>query len=90
MVTLEISSTGISLIEVDRNRVIRWAKQALEPGIIEEEVVVNHQALGEAIKQLFSSSGVKSKGVIVSVSGLYSFINLSLNVTAAPFTSPTA
>jgi hypothetical protein len=80
VVTLEISTTEISLLEVEKGRVIRWATQSLEPGTIEEEVVVNHQALGDAIKQLISLSGVKSKDIIVSVSGLYS---LSRNVIVA-------
>ena len=78
VLTLDISSTEISIIEVDRGRVIRWAKQTLEPGIFEEEVVVNHQLLGEAIRQLISSIGVRTKDIVVSVSGLYSLSRIVL------------
>ena len=78
MLTLEINSTGISIIEVNRGRVIRWAKQSLEPGVIEEEVVVDYQAVGEVIKQLISSTGVKNKDIVVSVNGLYSLSRVVL------------
>ena len=66
VLTLDINSTEISIIEVDRGRIIRWAKQSLEPGIFDDEVVVDHHALGEAIRQLISSIGVKTKDIIVS------------------------
>ncbi len=72
MLTLEISSTDIRLMEVDRGKVIRWASQLLEPGIIEDEEVVDPQALGRAISRLISSTGVKGNSVVASVSGLYS------------------
>ena len=72
MITLEISSTDIRLMETVGGRVIRWASRSLEPGIFEEEVVSDPQALSAAIKQLMDSSGIKGKNVIASVSGLYS------------------
>ena len=83
VLTLEISSTEISVLEVDRGRVIRWAKQSLEPGIIDDEMVLDHQALGEAIRLLISSIGVRSNDIIVSISGLYSLSRI-LSVPVPP------
>lgn len=72
MVTLEISSTSIRLLDVERGRVIKWASLSLEPGMFEGEVISDPQALSVAVKQLMSSSGIKGGDVTVSVSGLYS------------------
>ena len=72
MITLEISSTDIKIMEVSDGKVTKWGSLALEPGIIKEEVVVNPQALGKAVKQLMASNGVKEKNVTASISSLYS------------------
>ncbi len=71
-VTLEISSTDIRLMEIEGGRVIKWASRSLEPGMFEEEVVSDPQALSAAVKQLKTSSGINGRNVIASVSGLYS------------------
>ncbi|MFC2071421.1 type IV pilus biogenesis protein PilM [Chloroflexota bacterium] len=81
MITLEISSTDIRLMETDGDRVIRWASRSLEPGMFEEEVIVDPQALGAAIKQLMTSSGITGRNVTASVSGLYS-LNRMVTVSA--------
>lgn len=74
MITLKISNTDIRLMETARGRVLRWASRSLEPGMFEEGVISNPGALGAAIKQLMTSSGIKGKNLIVSVSGLYSLV----------------
>ena len=72
MVTLEISSTNIRLMETEKGRVIKWASCSLEPGMFEEEVISDPQALSAAVKQLMTSSGIHERNIIASVSGLYS------------------
>ena len=72
MVTLEISSTEIRLMEINGGKVEKWASHPLEPGMFEEEVVADPQALGSAVKQLMASSGIKERNVTASVSSLYS------------------
>ncbi|MBI4188672.1 MAG: pilus assembly protein PilM [Chloroflexi bacterium] len=72
MITLEISSNEIRLIEAKGGRVIRWASRSLEPGMFEEGVVSNPQAFGAAVKQLMDSSGIRGKEITASISGLYS------------------
>jgi len=72
VVTIEISSTEIRLMEVTGGRVIKWASRSLEAGMFEEGVISDPQALGAVVKQLMASSDIKGMNVTASVSGLYS------------------
>ena len=78
MITLEISSTDIRLMEVGRGKVIKWASRSLASSVLEEDVVLDSQALSDAVKQLMSSSGIKGRNIIASVSGLYSLSRLMM------------
>ncbi|MBA7690368.1 hypothetical protein ES703_98894 [subsurface metagenome] len=72
MITLEINSTEIRLMEVGGGKVVKWGSRALDPGIFEEGMLTNLPALGAAVKQLMASSSISGKEIIASVSGLYS------------------
>lgn len=72
IVTLEIDSTAIRLMETRGGRVVKWASLSLEPGMVEGEAASDPQAVGSAVEQLMASSGIKAQKVIASVSGLYS------------------
>jgi len=72
VITLDIDSTAIRLLETRGDRVTKWASVSLEPGEVEGEVVSNPQALSTKVKQLMASSGIKGKKVSASFSGLYS------------------
>ncbi len=72
MVTLEIDTTGIRILETNGNQVIKWASHALEPDMFQDGIIANPQALGVIIKELMSSSDIKTNRVTASVSGLYS------------------
>ncbi|MFC1984551.1 pilus assembly protein PilM [Chloroflexota bacterium] len=72
VVTLEIDTTAIRLMETDDGRVVKWASLSLAPAIFKDGVISDHQAVCTAIKQLMDSSGIRAKDVIASVSGLYS------------------
>lgn len=76
MITLEISSTDIRLMEVEKGRVIKWASRSLATSVLEEDVVSDSQALSDTVKQLMSSSGISGRNIIASVSGLYSLSRL--------------
>jgi len=76
VITLEISSTDIRLMEVEGGRVIKWASRSLTMSTLEEDVVLDSQALSDAVKQLMSSSGIKGRNIIAGVSGLYSLSRL--------------
>ena len=83
VVTLEIDTTAIRLMETRGGRITKWASLSLEPTIIEGGVVSDPQALSTAVKQLMTSSGIQVKDVIASVSGLYS-VSRILTVSNLP------
>jgi len=83
VVTLEIDTTAIRVMETSGRRVIKWASLSLEPTMTEGGVISDPQALGTAVKQVMSSSGIEAKDVIASVSGLYS-VNRMLTVANLP------
>ena len=72
IVTLEIDTTAIRLMETGDGRVVRWASLSLNPTLFEDGVISDPRALSAAVRQLMDSSGIKAKKVIASVSGLYS------------------
>lgn len=78
IVTLDIDSATIKLMETRGRRVVKWASLSLEPTTAEEgeEEVSSSQTLGTAIKNLMASSGIEGRDVIASVSGLYSLSHL--------------
>lgn len=80
MVTIEISGADIRALEINGRRITGWTSASLDPKIFVEGVISDPQALASAIRQLLSSSGIKDKNFIASVSSLYS---LSRTVIAA-------
>ncbi len=72
IVTLEIDTTAIRLMETSEGRVVKWASLALDPTLFEDGVISDPPALSAAVRQLMDSSGIKARDVIASVSGLYS------------------
>ena len=72
VVTLDVDSTAIRLLETTGGKVKQWASIPLEAGEVEEGVVSEPPDLGTMVKQLMSSSGIKTKKVNASLSGLYS------------------
>jgi len=72
VVTLEISSTDIKLMETSGGKVTSWASHSLEPDMFEEEVITDPQAFGATVRRLMASSGIQARDITVSVSGLYS------------------
>ena len=83
MITLEISSTNIRLMETEGDRVVKWASRSLQPGIFEEEVLSDSRALGTSVKQLMTSSGINATNVTISISGLYSLSRVVMVPTPA-------
>ncbi len=72
VVTLDIDSTAIRVLEASGGTVIKWGSVSLEPNTVEGGVVSDQQALGAKVKQLMSSSDIKAGKVIASLNGLYS------------------
>jgi type IV pilus assembly protein PilM len=76
LITLDISSSGIRVMETSDNKIVSWASHSMEPGIFEDGVIVNSEALGIIIKELLNSSGIKGNRITASVSGLYSLTRI--------------
>lgn len=76
MVTLEIDSTGLRVMETRGTRVTKWASQPLEPGIFENEVPAKLRPLSHAIRGLLESNGIKTRKITVGISGLYSLCRI--------------
>jgi len=72
VVTVDIDSTAIKLLEVKGGVVRKWAVVSLESGNGEGEVVPDEKTLGTTVKQLMASNGIKANKVVAGISGLYS------------------
>ncbi len=83
LVTLEIDNSGIRLLEIRGQEVVKWAVRPLSPGLFENEVVTNPRALGIAIRQLLKSNGIKVRNINASLSGLYSLSRI-VSLPASP------
>ncbi|MFC1999923.1 type IV pilus biogenesis protein PilM [Chloroflexota bacterium] len=75
-VTLDITSTEINLLSVKGRRVVRWASAPLEPGLVQNGLVLDPTALGRKVKRLMKASDIQSKKIVASVSGLFSTCRL--------------
>lgn len=83
MVTLDITESGIRILETEGDRIVSWASHSLNPGMFEDGMIADPDALGNTIKGLISSSGIKSKRITASISGLYSISRIII-VSAPP------
>ena len=70
IVTLYVDDTSLRLMVTDGKRIKEWAESPLEPGLIEDGVIVNEAEVAAKVKQLFEVQKVKTKKVIMGVSGL--------------------
>ncbi len=84
IVTLDVDSSVIRIMEIRGKTVTRWASAALESA---GEGGAPENALGAAVKRLMSLSGIKDKKVIVSMPGLYSTSRI-LEMTKPPAEVP--
>jgi len=71
VVTLDIDSKSIRLLEMKGKVVEKWAEAPFEASVPEGEQASGLPALSKAVRQLMGSSGIKAKKVIASLSGLY-------------------
>ena len=69
IVTLYIDDTSLRLMVTDGKRIKVWAESPLEPGLIDNAVVIKEAEVATKIKQLFKAQKVKTKKIIVGVSG---------------------
>jgi len=70
-ITLYVDDASLRLMVTDGKRIEKWAESPLEPGLVENTVVIREAEVAAKIKQLFKALKVKSKKIILGVSGLH-------------------
>ncbi|MFC2056191.1 PilN domain-containing protein [Chloroflexota bacterium] len=73
IVTLYIDDTSLRLMVTQGQQIKEWAESPLEPGLVENNVVIGEAEVATKIKQLFEKQKVKTKKIIVGLSGLHCF-----------------
>ena len=69
-VTLNISATSVRLLSVKGRRIQEWGEAPLSPGLVSDGLVLQPEAVGEAVDALFKSLKVPKQKVITTVTGL--------------------
>jgi Tfp pilus assembly PilM family ATPase/Tfp pilus assembly protein PilN len=78
-VALNISASNIKVLSLKGRQVKRWNSLDLSDGMVRDGLILQPQAVGEAINSLFKSISLPRDRVITSIAGLsftYRFINL--------------
>jgi hypothetical protein len=77
--TLSISNRSIKILSAKGRQVKKWGRLALAGDLVRDGLILQPQAVGEAIASLFKSTGIPRERVITSLGGLfftYRFLNL--------------
>jgi type IV pilus assembly protein PilM len=77
--TLFIRDTGINLLIMNGRRVDKWARLPLEPGLVNQGLIVDEAQVADKVKQLFTETKAQTNKVITALSGhdsLYRIITL--------------
>ena len=69
VVTIDIDSRSIRILQVRNNRVERWASSPLEPGVMSDGTVADVEALADQLRRLRRSSGISGGDMVASVTG---------------------
>jgi type IV pilus assembly protein PilM len=72
MINLDIEDNSIRMMVVKGRRVELAASSDLEPGLVEDGVIVNAARVSKQITKLMTTHGVTDKKVVVSISGINS------------------
>lgn len=76
VVTIDISQTGVRIMETRGGVVRSWADASFKPEEVQTAAPMGGRALGTMVRQLMNSSGIKAKSVIASISGIYTVSRL--------------
>jgi Tfp pilus assembly protein PilN len=78
-VALNISNSNIQVLSLKGRQVKKWGNLALANGLVRDGLILQPQAVGEAIDSLLKSTKIPRENVIVSLAGLsftYRFLSL--------------
>ena len=76
VVTLDISRTGVRIMETRGGAVRSWADVSFSSEEMEQMAKGGETTLGTKVRQLMDSSGIKAKNVIACISGMYTVSRL--------------
>jgi len=71
IVSLYIDDSSLRLMVTNGKKIKRWAESPLEPGLIENAVVIKEAEVIAKIKQLFKVEGAKTKNIVLGMSGFH-------------------
>ncbi len=71
VVTLYLDDTSIRLLVTSGKRIRKWADVSLEPGLVQNAVVLKPEEVAAKIRQLFKVRKIDSRKVVLGVSGLH-------------------
>ncbi len=83
LTTLYIEDNEIKLLVTNGKAVEKWASLLLDPGMVNEGIVMQEDAVAERIRSLADSQGVGGATVIAAMSGLNSIFRL-INLPEVP------
>ena len=76
IVTLFIRDTNINLLVMKGKRVEKWARLELEPGLVDQGVILDETQVAEKVKELLKLENITARKVIAGFSGLHSLYRL--------------
>ena len=82
-VTLYIDDRSIRLMQTAGKNAQIWASASLEPGLIEDGVVIDEDKVASRIIRLLADSSIKTKKIILGLSGLRS-LTLAMDLPQIP------
>ena len=82
-VTLYIDDRSIRLMQTAGKNAQIWASASLEPGLIEDGIVIDEDKVVSRITRLFADNRIKTKKVILGLSGLRS-LTLAMDLPQIP------
>jgi len=71
IVTLYIDDTSLRLLVTHGKQIRKWAELPLEPDLVKNAVVIEEAEVAAKIKQLFKAQKIKTRKIVVGVSGLH-------------------
>jgi hypothetical protein len=69
--SLYIDDTGLKLLSVKGDRVIKWADSPLDPGLVKDGVITAPEVVAQKVKNLLREHKVDPRKVIAGFSGLH-------------------
>ncbi|MBI2934350.1 MAG: pilus assembly protein PilM [Chloroflexi bacterium] len=72
VVTVYIDDTALQVLITRGSKVSKWARVPLEPGMVRGAMIVNEVEVARILNAAFRSQKIKTKKVVVGLSGLHS------------------